>query len=167
MPGSSRNLIVQTPGGTLELSPETADAELPADIKRSVYHALAQLGLRDAMMTNMAFLLEGDAQEVELGRNDVTSEDLPALARAYFWLPNWKTRAYMILLLTDYADEILQALWMDVLRAPVLVEHDERQHAKAIAVWRLLGSDGEEVEYIEDPARTHREAEALLTRTGD
>lgn len=145
-----------------------AAGEMTADLagpeKRQIYDSLPELGLRREMITAMAFVLEGDGPEVEFSRDDVTAADVPGLISAYWRLPAWRQRTYMIHLMADQSRPELESVWLDILRAPDDEPGTSLHAAKALALARLDGDVGRFDHYYGDDAETRREA---LRRTLD
>lgn len=152
-------LVVLTAEGTFALGPDVADAPKP-ELSRAVYDQLCRLGLRQEMLTALVFVIEADAQEVEMCREHVQSEDLLGLAHAYWHLPTWEQRVSLVNLVCDHRDDVLGSLWSDILRAPVRGEDDARHYAKVIALWRMAGSNGDMMDF-DDPDVVRRTTERL------
>jgi hypothetical protein len=155
-------LVVLTAEGTFALGPDVADAPKP-ELSRAVYDQLCTLGLRQEMLTVLVFVIEADAQEVEMCRQDVQPEDLLGLARAYWHLPTWAQRVCLVNLVCDHRDTVLDSLWPDILRAPVRGDDDARHYAKVIALWRMAGSNGDMIDF--DNSNLVRQATERLGAT--
>jgi hypothetical protein len=149
------------------MAPATIAADMTGGAKRAVYNRLPDLGLRREMVTCVVFVLEGDAAETELSRDEVTAADVPGLISTYWRLTGWKQRVCMMHLLTDQDAPELAPLWLDILRAPDDGPGTGVHAAKALALARLEGDIDRFDHYFADHDQTERAARSRLLAHGD
>ena len=78
-----------------------------------------------------------DFQEIEFARDDVTKDDLPALALLYNTLNTWEQKTGLIHLVQDYQDDILHNIMFDFLKAPKDKSGDAMEVMKVISLCYL------------------------------
>ncbi len=101
---------------------------------------------------------ELDAEGIECARDEVTTEDVPALVRFYFELEEWPKKTAIVDLICDQHHPDMEALMIDVLRAPGAGD-DWIDLPKATALGYLSEDNDQFMRYYND-----RE---LLARTVD
>jgi hypothetical protein len=106
----------------------------------------------------LAIVARADAEEIESARDRVSIEHLPALASAYTTL-TWPQRRALVMLIQDHPAQTTRALMEDFLRhspAPIDIEQEPYQVARAIALCHLQGSLDRFEHYLEHPEEVDR-----------
>jgi len=75
-----------------------------------------------------------DPVQIEMARDEVTRDDLGALAAAYWSLENWDQKGLLINLVQDYIDPRTRDIMIDFLKAPEDKSGDFTEVTKAIAL---------------------------------
>lgn len=109
-------------------------------------------------------ILALDAEGIEYARDEVTTEDVPALVRFYFELEEWPQKTAIVDLICDQHHPDMEALMLDVLRAPG--DGDWVELPKAIALGYLSEDNDQFMRYYNDRELLARTVDEVLASHG-
>ncbi len=109
-------------------------------------------------------ILALDAEGIESARDEVTTEDVPALVRFYFELEEWPQKTAIVDLICDQHHPDMEALMIDVLRAPG--GGDWVELPKAIALGYLSEDNDQFMRYYNDRELLARTVDEVLASHG-
>lgn len=109
-------------------------------------------------------ILALDAEGIESARDEVSTADVPALVRFYFELEEWPQKTAIVDLICDQHHPDMEALMIDVLRAPGCGDWVELP--KAIALGYLSEDNDQFMRYYNDRELLARTVDEVLASHG-